>query len=61
MVQPEAGLLFPVVVLDPPSGQVAMVDDVPEFIAGARAVGMHGLLHRTARETAAKVSALLLS
>jgi FMN phosphatase YigB (HAD superfamily) len=45
--------------LDLPPGQVAMVDDVPEFIAGARAVGMPGVLHRTAQETAAKLSALL--
>jgi len=44
-----------------PPGQVAMVDDVPEFIVGARAVRMHGVLHRTARETAAKLSALLVS
>jgi HAD superfamily hydrolase (TIGR01509 family) len=41
-----------------PPGEVVMVDDVPEFIAGARAVGMHGVLHRTARETAAKLSTL---
>jgi len=45
--------------LDLPPGQVAMVDDVPEFIAGARAVGMHGVLHRTTQETAAKLSAFL--
>lgn len=44
-----------------PPGQVAMVDDVPEFIAGARDIGMHGVLHRMARETAAKLRALLLS
>ena len=36
-----------------------MVDDVPEFIAGAGATGMHGVLHRTTQETAAKLSALL--
>jgi HAD superfamily hydrolase (TIGR01509 family) len=42
-----------------PRGHVAMVDDVPEFIAGARAVGMHSVLHRTAQETAAKLSAFL--
>jgi FMN phosphatase YigB (HAD superfamily) len=41
--------------------QVAMVDDVPEFVAGARAVGMHGVLHRTALDTAATLNALLLS
>jgi HAD superfamily hydrolase (TIGR01509 family) len=46
--------------LDLPPGQVAMIDDMPENIDGARAVGMHGLLHRTARETAAQLSALLL-
>jgi HAD superfamily hydrolase (TIGR01509 family) len=46
--------------LDLAPGQVAMVDDVPEFIAGARAVGMPGVLHRTAVETAATLSALLL-
>lgn len=40
-----------------PPGEVVMVDDVPEFIAGARAVGMQGVLHRTARETAAELSA----
>jgi HAD superfamily hydrolase (TIGR01549 family) len=44
-----------------PAAQVAMVDDVPEFIAGARAIGMHGVLHRTARETAAQLSTLLLA
>jgi HAD superfamily hydrolase (TIGR01509 family) len=42
-----------------PPGQVAMVDDVPEFIAGARSVGMHGVLHRTAQETAANLTALV--
>jgi putative hydrolase of the HAD superfamily len=42
-------------------GQVAMVDDVPEFVAGACAVGMHGVPHRTARETVAKLGELLLS
>ena len=45
--------------LDLPPGQVAMVDDVPEFIAGAHAVGMHGVLHRATQETAAKLSAFL--
>jgi HAD superfamily hydrolase (TIGR01509 family) len=45
--------------LDLPPGQVAMVDDVPAFIAGARAAGMHGVLHRTTQETAAKLSAFL--
>jgi HAD superfamily hydrolase (TIGR01549 family) len=44
-----------------PPGAVVMVDDVPELVAGAQAVGMHGVLHRTAPETAAKLSALLLS
>jgi HAD superfamily hydrolase (TIGR01509 family) len=46
--------------LDLAPGQVAMVDDVPEFVAGARAVGMRGVLHRTAQQTAAALGALLL-
>ena len=46
--------------LDLPPDRVALVDDVPEFIAGARSVGMHGVLHRTAQETAVKLSALVL-
>jgi HAD superfamily hydrolase (TIGR01509 family) len=47
--------------LGAPPGQVALVDDVPEFVAGARAAGMHGVLHQSARQTATEVNALLAS
>jgi putative hydrolase of the HAD superfamily len=47
--------------LDLPPDQVALVDDVHEFIAGAGSVGMHGVLHRTAQETAVKLGALVLA
>jgi HAD superfamily hydrolase (TIGR01509 family) len=42
-----------------PPAQVALVDDVPQNVAGARAAGLHGVLHASARQTAADVSALL--
>ena len=42
-----------------PPGQVAMVDDVPEFVAGARAAGMAAVHHRSARQTAGQLDALL--
>jgi HAD superfamily hydrolase (TIGR01549 family) len=42
-----------------PPDQVVLVDDVAEFIDGARGVGMHGVLHRSAQQTVAQVSALL--
>jgi putative hydrolase of the HAD superfamily len=29
-----------------PPGQVALVDDVPEFVAGARTAGLHSVLHQ---------------
>jgi HAD superfamily hydrolase (TIGR01509 family) len=44
-----------------PADQVVLVDDVAEFIDGARGVGMHGVLHRSTPQTVAQVSALLLA
>jgi HAD superfamily hydrolase (TIGR01509 family) len=55
-----ASFLLACQALDLPPSQVVMVDDVPEFIAGARSVGMHGVLHRTSQETVSKLRALVL-
>ncbi len=42
-----------------PPGEIVLVDDVPDFIAGAHAAGMRGVLHETAADTIAQLTVLL--